>query len=142
MRMARRPALHQPICWALAAAAVAIGTSDRTRSGYITPHSSTCMPPIDPPMTVSHCRTPRWSATAACVRTMSRIDTTGNRDAHGRPSAGWGDAGPVVLPEPTRRVAVARERVAHEHGVPPVGSQLAPGLVGELHAVEQAPALE
>ena len=46
----------------VAAPAVAMGTSERTRSGNITPHSSTCMPPIDPPTTVSHWSTPRWSA--------------------------------------------------------------------------------
>ena len=30
------------------------GRATRTRSGYMTPHSSTCMPPIEPPTTLSH----------------------------------------------------------------------------------------
>ena len=72
-----------------------MGTTAPTRSGYITAHSSACMPPIDPPTTSAQQDTPRWSATAACVRTMSRTETTGKREPHGLPSSGWGDAGPV-----------------------------------------------
>jgi len=61
----------------LAADAVAMGTRERTRSGNITPHSRACIPPIDPPSTLSQVWTPRSVASAAWVRTMSRIDTTG-----------------------------------------------------------------
>ncbi len=78
--MALRPALPKAICWALAAAAVAMGTSERTRSGNMMPHSKTCMPPMEPPITLIHRRTPRSRATAVWVRTMSRIDTTGKDD--------------------------------------------------------------
>ena len=52
------------------------------------------MPPIDPPTTLCHRRMPRWSATAAWVRTLSRTDTTGKRLPHGWPSSGCGLAGP------------------------------------------------
>jgi len=56
-----------------------MGTSERTRSGKVVPHSSTCMPPMEPPMTLCHTRTPRWSARRAWTRTMSRMVTTGKR---------------------------------------------------------------
>ncbi len=57
-----------------------MGTSERARSGNITPHSNTCIPPMEPPTTLSHWRTPRSRATAVWLRTMSRTDTTGNDD--------------------------------------------------------------
>ena len=72
---------------------VAIATSDRTRRGYITAHSSACIPPIDPPITDSQRVTPRCSASRDWARTMSRIVTTGNRDPYGAPSSGCGDGG-------------------------------------------------
>ena len=75
--MARRPVLHQAICWAVAAAHVAMGTMERTRSGNITAHSRTCMPPIEPPMTQCQREMPSASASLAWVRTWSRTDTTG-----------------------------------------------------------------
>ena len=46
------------VCHALACKQLARLTNERTRCGYITAHSTTCMPPMDPPMTVSHWRTP------------------------------------------------------------------------------------
>jgi hypothetical protein len=75
--MARRPLDHHAICWALAAEAVATGTSERTRSGNMAPHSRTCIPPMEPPTTLSQLPTPRVPARAASMRTMSRTDTTG-----------------------------------------------------------------
>ena len=69
------------ICCALASAHVAIGTMAPTRSGNMIPHSSTCIPPIDPPTTACHLFTPSASASDACARTMSRMVTTGNRSA-------------------------------------------------------------
>ena len=76
--MAVRWVLEKPICHGLAAAVVAMATSAPTRSGNITAHSSACMPPIDPPITACQRRMPSASANDAWVRTMSRIDTTGN----------------------------------------------------------------
>ena len=113
MRITRRPVDHHAICCALAARAVAIGTIDATRSGYITAHSSTCIPPIEPPTTLCQRRMPRWSASAAWLRTQSRTDTTGNRLPHGLPSSGCGLAGPV-------RALAAAEHVGAHHE-PPVG---------------------
>ena len=77
----------------------------RTRSGYITAHSSTCIPPIEPPTTLCQRRMPRWSASAAWVRTQSRTDTTGKRLPHGSPSSGCGLAGPVVPWQPPSTLA-------------------------------------
>ena len=77
--MARRSTALQAICSALADAQVASGRIDRTRRGYMTAHSRTCMPPIEPPITASQRRIPRWSANRAWMRTMSRIVTTGKR---------------------------------------------------------------
>ena len=50
-RIARRPIAPQAICCAVACVHVAIGTIERTRSGYMIAHSSTCIPPIEPPIT-------------------------------------------------------------------------------------------
>ena len=105
MRMTRRPVDHHAICCALAASAVAMGTIDATRSGYITAHSSTCIPPIEPPITLCQRRIPRWSASAAWLRTQSRTDTTGKRLPHGSPSSGCGLAGPVVPWQPPSTLA-------------------------------------
>ena len=68
---------------------------ERTRRRYMTAHSSACIPPIEPPITDIHAAMPRWSASRAWARTMSRMVTTGNREPYSRPSTGWGDAGPV-----------------------------------------------
>ncbi len=40
-------------------AAVAIGTAAKTRSGKAAAHCSTCMPPIEPPMTQNKVSIPR-----------------------------------------------------------------------------------
>ena len=136
------------------------------------------MPPIEPPTTDNQRFTPRWSASAAWVRTVSRIDTAGNRAPYGVPVAGSFDAGPVVpwhpprtlaqttnqrsvsmaRPGPTmffhqpvvgwpwphaaRRMGVAGQRMADQHGVGCGGVQRAPGLVGDGDLVEHATALE
>ena len=49
--------MHQAEC----RAEVAMGTIDRTYSGPKNAHSNTFMPPIDPPITIATCRTPRSS---------------------------------------------------------------------------------
>ena len=52
--MMRRPVDHQPICWAVAAAQVAIGMiAGAPARGTSPPTRATCMPPIEPPMTVT-----------------------------------------------------------------------------------------
>src|SRR3954452_19435445 len=103
--MARRPVDHHAICCADAASAVHIGTRLRTRSGNITPHSRTCMPPIEPPITESHCLTPSSLATACCERTMSRIEMTGNELPYGLFVAGSTLAGPVLPWQPPGTLA-------------------------------------
>ena len=70
----------QAIWSGLAAAAEARGRIDRTLPGYITAHSSTCIPPIEPPTTASQRPIPRRSASRAWTLTMSRTVTVGNRD--------------------------------------------------------------
>ena len=52
-------------------------------------HCSTCIAPMEPPMTQNRLSMPRWSIRHFCVRTMSRIVITGNDTAHGSPLAGF-----------------------------------------------------
>ena len=48
------------------------------RSGWLTPHWSACIPPIEAPMTVTSLPTPRWSSSRRCDSTMSRMVKRGN----------------------------------------------------------------
>jgi len=57
--------------------AVAIGRALKTDRGYRVAHSSTCIPPIDPPTTQNKRSMPRWSINSFCARTMSPMVTTG-----------------------------------------------------------------
>src|SRR5829696_9057678 len=93
------------ICWAVALTVVAMGTRDAQRSGYMIPHSSTCIPPMDPPTTHRQRRIPSWSASIAWERTMSRIETTGNDEPWGLPESGCRDAGPVLPWHPPNTLA-------------------------------------
>lgn len=70
-------------------------TACATRSGNVTAHSMTRIPPIDPPMTMAHLSMPSRSASAASAATWSRTVTKGKRLPHGRPS-GAVEAGPVL----------------------------------------------
>ncbi len=97
-------ALHA-ICWAVDSVQAHTGMIDATRCGYMTAHSRACMPPIDPPTTVSQRLMPRWSVSAFWTRTMSRMVTTGKREPYGRPSTGCGDDGPVVPWQPPSTLA-------------------------------------
>ena len=58
-------------------AAVAIGTAVNTRSVWLAAHSSTCMPPIEPPITQNSWSMPRWSIRRTCASTMSPMVMTG-----------------------------------------------------------------
>ena len=66
-----------------------------TASGYITAHSSACMPPMDPPTTACQRSMPSPTARLCWARTMSRTVTTGNELPCGRPVAGSVEEGPV-----------------------------------------------
>ena len=87
--------LHSAICSAVASAPTDTTIASATRCGYPTAHSSTRMPPIDPPTTARQRSTPISSASAASRATWSRIVMRGKRDPNGFPS-GASDAGPVV----------------------------------------------
>src|SRR3954468_14082810 len=96
--MARLPVDHHAICCALAATAVLMATRPRTRSGNITAHSRACMPPIEPPTMASHCLTPSSLATVTWLRTMSRMEITGNVEPYGvgDVASGRNEDGPVL----------------------------------------------
>ena len=72
-----------------------MATAARTRSGWLTAHSTTRIPPIDPPMTARKRSMPSASASIASTATWSRMVMLGNREPYGRPS-GATDDGPVV----------------------------------------------
>ena len=109
---------------------VAIATSERTRRGYMTAHSSACMPPIDPPITDSQRVIPRYSPNLDWARTMSRIVTTGKRDPYGRPSSGCGDDGPVDPWQPPSTLAHTTKYLSVSMGLPgPIVSSHHPGAV-------------
>ena len=74
------PIALNAICQGLAAYELAMGTALRSLSGNSTAHSSTCIPPMEPPMTESHCWMPRWLVSFSWARTISRIVTAGKRD--------------------------------------------------------------
>ena len=58
-------------------AELAMGTMLRTRSGKSSAHSSTCIPPSEPPITDRTCRTPRARQSSPWTRTMSRTVMAG-----------------------------------------------------------------
>jgi hypothetical protein len=68
------------ICCAVASVQAQIGMIDATRRGYMMAHSSACIPPIEPPTTLSQRPMPSRSASSFCTRTMSRMVTTGKRE--------------------------------------------------------------
>ena len=152
--------------------------SERTRSGNVIPHSSTCMPPIEPPITLNHAGTPRCVAKRAWARTMSRMVTTGKRGpvlgagrrvdrgragralaaadhvrAHDEVAVGVErhpradhalppSARGMPRPDGTGDVAVAGPGVADEDGVGARAVERPPGLVGDGHVAQRAPAFE
>ena len=88
--------MRDALATAEADAVVEASTSAPTRSGNIAPHSSACMPPMEPPTTARHRAMPSRSARSAWTRTMSRMVTTGNVEPYGAPVEGSTEAGPVV----------------------------------------------
>ena len=53
----------------------AMSTSSVTKSGNVAAHSSASIEPIDPPMAIRRCFTPRRSSSRRCRRTLSRTVT-------------------------------------------------------------------
>ena len=83
-------------------AAVAMGTAENTRSVWLAAHSSTCMPPIEPPTTQNSWSMPRWSMRRTCALTMSPMVMTGKFSPYGLPVVGSMEAGPVEPMQPPR----------------------------------------
>jgi len=77
-------------------AVLAMNTRDSTSSGYRSAHSSACIPPSEPPITIRIRFTPSEVTSACWARTMSRTVMAGKAPSQGRPVAGSTDAGPVV----------------------------------------------
>ena len=119
MRIARRPIAPHAICCAVACAHVAIGTIDRTRCGNVIAHSSTCMPPIDPPMT--ECQT-----AIAEVIGQSRLRAHHVADRDDREPAAVRLAVDRVRRRRPGRALAATEHVG-AHDEPPVGVDRQPG---------------
>ncbi len=99
-RMALRPTASNAMLCALRRAVVAIGMAATTLSGYRTAHSSTCMPPMEPPSTARSLRMPRCSTRRFWTLTMSSIVMIGKSRPQGRPVAGLIEDGPVVPLQP------------------------------------------
>jgi hypothetical protein len=90
LRMALRCASEIPIAHADWAEPTPMGTIVPTNDEYSTAHSSTCIPPMDPPMTRSRWVTPSWSNTVFWRYTMSRMVISGKATTAGS------EVGPVV----------------------------------------------
>jgi len=78
------------------AADVAMGMMDCTISGYWIAHSSACIPPSEPPITVRRDRTPIWSRRSFWARTMSRTVTRGKSGPYALPVSRLRLTGPVL----------------------------------------------
>ena len=118
--MARHWTEQRAICSAVAAAPTASTAARATRSGWPTHHSSTRMPPIEPPTTPAQRSMPRRSARSISAATWSRIgEAREPRRPTGGPS-GAGDAGPVVPWQPPEHVGADHEVAVGVDG--PTGS--------------------
>ena len=88
------------------------------------------MPPIDPPTTASHRAMPRWSATAAWVRTMSRIGD--DREASSRRACRWSGRSTPGRSCPGSRRARSRTRRSsgrcRGHGPGPISPSHQPAV--------------
>ena len=99
-KMACRPTSWNAMFCAEWNEAVAIGTAANTLAGNAAAHSSTCIPPIDPPMHANSRVIPRLSISRFCARTMSPIVTVGNSVPHGSSPGVFASRGPVVPMQP------------------------------------------
>ena len=87
-------------------AAVAIGHGgEDTLADRRAAHCSTCMPPIEPPITQNSLSMPRWSISSFCARTMSATVMTGKPRPQGSPVRGLMSRGPVVPMQPPSTLA-------------------------------------
>ena len=117
--------------WSAVAAAGAASTAMRsTRSGAVIAHSSTCMPPIEPPTTAAQRSMPSSRAKAACARDLvadgEEREARAPLDAVGRERGGPGRA--LASAEHVGRdhepaVGVDREPRADDAG-PPAGGRV------------------
>ena len=120
--------MHNPICSAVATAPTDTTIARATRCGYPTAHSSTRMPPIDPPTTACQRSMPSSSASAASTATWSRIVMRGKRDPYGLPS-GASDAGPVVPWQPPSTFGHTTNQRSVSSGAPgPITPSHQPGM--------------
>src|SRR6202035_4850343 len=100
-----------PIWSAAARAPTASSRPERTRSGWLTTHSSARAPPIDPPSTAATSVMPSAASAATSASTWSRIDITGNLEPRGFPSDAI-ELGPVEPRQPpSTLVATAHQRL-------------------------------
>ena len=98
--------------------------------GNVIAHSSTCMPPIDPPITECHAGIAEVVGEPHLRRAPCRESvTTGNRLPYGLPSTGCGDAGPVepwqppsTLAHTTNHRSVSIAMPGPDHALPPAGA--------------------
>ena len=124
--------------WAEWYEAVAIGRAAKTACGYEAAHCSTCMPPIDPPMTANSRSIPRYSIRRFWARTMSPMVTGGNSVPQGSPiTVPSGSSrllsGPVLPIQPPRTLGQMTKKrsvsigspgpttVSHQPGLPVIG---------------------
>ena len=85
--------------------AEAMQTARSTISGYRMLHSSTCMPPNEPPITPARRLTPSCLSSRYCTFTMSPMVIAGKEDPYGRLVRGSMEPGPVVPMQPPRMFA-------------------------------------
>src|ERR1035437_2404155 len=127
--MAWRPTSLNAICCALWRVVVAIGIALTTDSGEAAAHSSACIPPIDPPETVSRRWMPKESISIFCKRTMSPMVITGNDMANGQPVAGLREEGPVVPRHPPSTLEQITKYLLVSNALPgPIMLSHQPGL--------------
>ena len=94
--MACRPTSWNAIFCAECFAAAAIIIAEKTLFGNFVLHSSTCIPPIDPPMTARRDGIFNFSMSIFCALTISAIVMIGNSRLYGFCVFGFTDRGPVV----------------------------------------------
>ncbi len=75
--IAWRPTSWKAMFWAEWRGAAATQTAEKIRSGKSAAHCSTCMPPIEPPMTANRVSMPSDRSARAWARTMSPMVITG-----------------------------------------------------------------